>query len=58
MRSGAQVVGGDSDRPGRDFLSRLAVVLGRTVGELEEGMTSAELSAWLAWYRIGGGRSL
>jgi hypothetical protein len=36
----------------RQFLFRLALALGRTVRELEEGMDSRELSEWLAYCQI------
>lgn len=39
-------------RPTRQFLFRLAVALGKTVGELERGMSSYELAEWLAMERI------
>ena len=36
-------------RHGRRFLFRLALALGRTVGELQEHMTAAELREWMAY---------
>jgi hypothetical protein len=40
------------NRPTRRFLFRLALLLGRTVGELECGMSSLELSEWLAYSQL------
>lgn len=36
----------------RQFLFRLALVLGRTVAELEETLSSRELSEWIAFYAM------
>lgn len=36
----------------RLFLHRLAIRLGRTVGELERSMTTRELTDWMAYYQL------
>jgi hypothetical protein len=39
-------------RPLRQFLFRMALNLGKTVGEIESTMSSAELTEWLAYAGI------
>lgn len=41
-----------SERPLRRFLFQLALALGKTVAELEETMSSRELTEWIAYNAV------
>jgi hypothetical protein len=38
--------------PARRFAFKLALCLGKTVGELERSISSVELSEWMAWDQL------